>query len=750
MNTDYRLSAIRTRSSSDDDTDEIDLTELLSLLWSGKHILAVAIAAACLAGVLYLIGAAPVFEADGLVQIEQDGGNAGIAPAMGAFGSMLGAPMETEAEIQILQSRMVLTKVIEQLKLQIDVQPHYFPFFGAFVARQRTDGDELEAPLFGLDSFAWGGERAVVTQFDVPADMKGASFTLRALGNDEFQLIGPDGEKVLLGKVGAAVQGRLNGELITLFVQELRANPGARFDLIHWRLQDVLKRLLNNIEISEQGKQSGMIGLDVEGPSPHYVSSIVQHIEDVYVRQNVEQHSAEAQQSLDFLKKQLPEVKGRVDAAQAKLNAYQMKKGSVNVTKETELVLQQSVDLETKRLELIGQREEALNRFTPEHPAVQALDAQIKSIEKEQANIKRRTEGLPSTQQEVLSLMRDLNVNTQLYTALLNSTQELQVTKAGTVGSARIIDYPLPPDQPAKPKPALVMAICAFLGAFLGCGYLLVRMAVSTGVSQPSEVEEALGLVTYAAIPYTDVQRRMGIGRRRTKGTGGILAALEPENVAIEALRSLRTSLQFALLEAQNNVLMFTGPTPGLGKSFVSINLGAILAMSGKRVVVIDGDLRRGYLHQYIGQEAVPGLSDYIASDASWDSLARSTTVDGLTIITNGTTPPNPSELLLHERFSELIERASNQFDIVIIDSPPVLPVTDASVIGRLAGSTLLVLKEGEHPMRVVEESTRRLVQAGVKIRGVVFNQVGARSGKAGYYGAAGDAYHSQYRSVAR
>lgn len=736
------------QGSFNGDDDEIDLRELLSVLWNGKLAFFLFVFAALLSGAIYYIAARPIYQADGLVQVEQDDKSGGLSASLGDMASLLGTPMETTAEIEILQSRMILTKVIEALNLEIEAEPDYFPIFGRFIARSRTDLTAPAPALVGLNRFAWGGENIEVSRLTVPVDLIGQDLWLLAEGQGKFHLLGPDGKLLANGSVGTlATAGQTQ-----IFVRQLDARAGTRFHLQRNSLSDVLKDLSDRLTIAEQGKQSGVIGIDFQDYSAERAAEIIRHIEDGYLRQNVERRSAEAQQSLEFLQKQLPEIRKRVDAAQAKLNAYQMKQGSVDVTKETDLVLQQSVDLETSRMQLVQQRQQALQRFTPEHPAIKAIDSQIAGIEQEENALKKRSATLPETQQEVLSLMRDLEVNTQIYTTLLNSTQELQVTKAGTVGNVRIIDYPLVPDKRAKPTAGLVLAISLVLGMFLGVAFLFVRKALFHGVDRPDEIERALGLSTYAAIPFAAAQRKLTKGLRGKRGGNDnhILAAISPDDVAIEALRSFRTSLQFALMEAPNNIVMFTGPTPALGKSFVSMNLGAVLAASGKKVVVIDGDMRRGHLHKYIGQRSAPGLSDYVAGNADIDSIVRTTAVVGLNILPNGTTPPNPAELLMHDRFGQLLKMLSKAYDLVIIDTPPVLPVTDAGIVGRLAGSVFLILKEGEHPMRMIEESVRRLRQAGVQLRGTIFNQVGIRGAGRGYYGSYGYSYQNKYQSKQR
>jgi tyrosine-protein kinase Etk/Wzc len=729
--------------------DDLDLGKMLSMLWASRWVIVSFTLVTCALGIIYLMAARPVYEANGLVQVEQDSKH--MSSALGDFATLFGAPMETEAEIQILKSRMVLNKVIDSLNLLVEAEPDYFPIFGAFVARKRGAGNTLSPKLFGENGYAWSGEAIEVDTFDVPSSLLGLPFSLVSVANGSYKLYDPDGKEILSGKAGVIAEISMPSGNVKIFVKDLIGHPGTRYSLTKRARADVLADLSSNLTVAEQGKQSGVIGLKASDYSATTAASIVRQVQDAYVRQNVERRSAEAAQSLEFLQNQLPDIKGRVDAAQAKLNSYQLRQGSVNVTKETELVLEQSVQLETKRMELIGQRQQAIQRYTAQHPIIQALDAQINDLENEQSSMKKRAASLPETQQEVLSLMRDLEVNSQIYTALLNSAQELQVAKAGTVGNVRIIDYPLVPLLKAKPNSVLVAAISVLLGAVLGIGYIFLREILLRGVDNPDEVERMLGLPTYAAIPYTNSQKRL-VNALRTKQVQPLLAESEPDNVAIEALRSLRTSLQFALLESPNNIIMFTGPSAGLGKSFVSMNLASVLAKSGKTVVVVDGDLRRGRLHKYFGVTATPGISDYVANNVDLNSIVRETSVANLKLVTNGTTPPNPSELLLHERFVQLMETLSGSADFVIIDTPPVLPVTDASVIGRLAGCVLLVLKEGAHPMRSVEETARRLRQAGVQIKGTVFNQVGQRGG--GYYGyyysSYGYSYNDKYGSERR
>lgn len=720
-------------------SDEVNIREIIDLIMSGKWVVAGITVVITLLATVYALSASPIYQSSGLVQVEHE--KSGLNASINELSSLIGSgPTDTSAELAIIKSRMVLGTVVDNLKLYISVRPNYFPILGQTIARRNPDGFSTELPEW-LRAYAWGGEKVQVTALDVPPSLFDKPFVL-VVDGQQFKLLDSADELVLQGTVGQRSSIETPAGSIAIFVQEINAKPHTRFSVTRLSPQAILQSVANNVTVAETPKDSGVLSVQVENTDPKFAARLLNEIQDAYLKQNVERKSAQAEQSLDFLKKQLPVLRANVDAAQAQLNAYQLKRGTVDVQQETGLVLRRAVDLETQRLTLFQEREAALQRFTAQHPVIVTLSEQIRGLEREQATLKKQVESLPETQQEILSLMRDLEVNTQLYTALLNSAQQLQVTKAGTVGDVRIIDYGLVPLRPVKPNKKLIVVLGLGLGIFVGIATVFVLRALMRGVDRPEEVERILGLSTYASIPYSRAQS--SILRKRTdlaENETLILAKLNGSDPAVEALRSLRTSLHFAMLEARNNIVMFTGPVAALGKSFVTINLGAVLAMSGKRVLVIDADLRRGQLHRYVGCEKTPGISDLVARTiVGLDAITHKTPIDGLFFIPGGTRPPNPSEILMSEHFSEALNDASKLYDYVLLDTPPVLPVADAAVVGRLAGTTLIVLKSAEHPMRAIEETVKRLNRSGVHVRGAIFNQVGARIASYGY-GEYGYAY---------
>jgi tyrosine-protein kinase Etk/Wzc len=409
-------------------------------------------------------------------------------------------------------------------------------------------------------------------------------------------------------------------------------------------------------------------------------------------------------------------------------------------------VLEQIVELDTKLQELDLQRLAMSRKFKRNHPNYQGIVEQIAAVQKQRNNLATKINDLPERQQKLLTLTRDVEVGNEIYIMLLGKVQELDIVRAGTVGNVRIIDKAeANTTKPVKPKKALVVVIATMLGGMLAIAIVLVQKALHRGVENPTEIE-AIGLSVYASVPFSDHQDKIersfkDLALKRKKKSDDnrkLLAVDNPADLSIEALRSLRTSLHFAMMEAKNNVIAISGPSPSVGKSFISANLGAVLAQSGQKVLVIDADMRKGYLQKQFGLQWDNGLSDYLSGQKTVEQVTKQTAVNGLNIITRGQVPPNPSELLMHQNFSELIDNIKTQYDIVIIDTPPILAVTDPAIVGKHAGTMLLVSRFGQNSIKEIEFTCNRFEQNGIDVKGLVFNGVVKKAsnvyGNFGYY----------------
>ncbi|MGE6433024.1 polysaccharide biosynthesis tyrosine autokinase [Shewanella baltica] len=723
---------------------EIDLMALFGALLDRKYFIIGLTALFMLFGVMYAIFSTPVYQATAMIQVEKGGSS---VPGLDDMAGMFESTSAAVTEIELLKSRSVIGEAVDALNLDIHAEPKIFPFIGARAFRKFSsiNEDDIAEPSFGATSYAWGGERIDIFRFDVPASAIGMEFTLVALGNNSIILLNSDGEQLLKGKVGE----ELSNASFNLTVRSVHARPGTEFRLVRNDRLNTILDLQAALGASEKGKDSGIINLSLESDKPSYAERVLNKVAAIYVRRNVERNSAEAQKSLEFLGVQLPEIKKQLEYAEQRFNDYQIKRQSINITLETQGVLEQVVKLETQLQELELKRLEMGLKFKKDHPVYQGLVEQISAVNEQKKRLVGEVGNLPETQQELLRLKRDVEVSNQIYTMLLGKVQELDIVRAGTVGNVRIIDSAeVNTSKPVKPKKPLIVVLATLLGGMFAVAIVLVQKAMHRGVEDPSEIE-AIGLPVYASVPYSENQvKLLSFSKsRKSKSVAkakSILAIDNPADLSIEALRSLRTSLHFAMMEAKNNIIAISGPSPGVGKSFISVNLAAVLAQSGKKVLIIDADMRKGYLQTQFGLKWEDGLSDYLSGSLNLDQVTKPSIIEGLNVITRGQIPPNPSELLMHANFSKLVAEVSSAYDLVIIDTPPILAVTDPAIVSAHTGTTLLVTRFGQNHLREIELTRNRFEQNGIDVKGVVFNGVLKKASNAyGYYGY----YNYEYKS---
>lgn len=718
--------------------DEIDLRELLGTLIDRKWLILGATAAFFLAGLGYAMLAAPIYQAQAMVQVES---KVRGVPGLSEISSTLGVGAGGAAaatEVALLTSRSVIGTAVDQLSLDVLVEPTRFPVVGGYFARKfkpSVEGDVAPA-RFGASSYGWGGEAVEIHRLEVPRALVNVPLILEVGGNSrEYVLRDGDDDVILRGRVGETS----NGSGVLIEVSSLRANAGAKFEVTKLRRLDVISALQSAVKVSEQGKESGILELAYESEDATLAERLIQRVAEAYVRQNVERGSAEAAAQLQFVKEQLPTVRKQVEDAQAAMTAYQSKANSVDITMQTKGLLDQEVAVEASIQQLRLKQAEMDRSFTREHPAYRALLKQIGDLEGRKAGFQKQVGQLPDTQQELLRLTRDLQVSNELYTALLNQAQQLDVARAGTVGNVRIVDSAVvDTSNPVKPRKSLIVALATLLGAVLATAFVFLQRMLNPGIEDPADIE-ALGLPVYAAIPLSvsNTLPKLRKGKHGTRvvadGRQHLLAVSAPADPTVEALRSLRTSLHFAMLEAKNNILTISGPRPGVGKTFVSTNLAAVIAQAGQRVLVIDADMRKGTLHKILGVSHQNGLSDVLGGKLSVDEVIHPVAgLDNMHYMVRGDIPPNPAELLMHPRFAQLLQDMSGKYDLVIVDTPPILAVTDPALVATHAGSSLLVTRFGVNQVKEIELTLQRFEQNGVQIKGAIFNAVEKRA--TGYY----------------
>ncbi|MDW3776832.1 tyrosine-protein kinase Wzc [Kluyvera cryocrescens] len=687
--------------------DEIDIGRLVGTVIEAKWWVLGITAVFAAAAIIYTLFATPIYSADALVRIEQNQGSALVQDISNALTSK---PPASEAEIQMITSRLVLGKTVDDLDLDIAVSKNTFPILGA--GWERLMGRQNEA--------------VKVTTFNRPAAMADSTFTLEVLSPTSYRLSNDDGFSVE-GKVGEVV----NKGGVSLMVAGIAAHDGASFTLTKYSTLGMINTLQNSLSVTEDGKDSGVLTLNMVGEDKDQIRDILNSIARNYVAQNVARKSEEAAKSLEFLEVQLPQVRSQLDVAENKLNAYRQQKDSVDLPLEAKSVLDSMVNIDAQLNELTFREAEISKLYTRIHPAYRTLLEKRRALEEEKAKLSQRVTAMPKTQQEIVRLTRDVESGQQVYMQLLNKQQELKITKASTVGDVRIVDPAITQPGVVKPKKALIILGSIILGLMLSIVGVLLRSLFNRGIESPQALEEH-GINVYASIPLSEWQKshdsvKSVNGVKRYKQSQ-LLAVGNPTDLAIEAIRSLRTSLHFAMMQAENNVLMMTGVSPSIGKTFVCANLAAVISQTHKRVLMIDCDMRKGYSHELLGTTNDNGLSDVLVGKSTIESSAKRTAIANLDLIPRGQVPPNPSELLMSERFSELLKWGSANYDLVLIDTPPILAVTDAAIVGRHAGTTLMVTRYAVNTLKEVETSLNRFEQNGITVKGVILNSIFRRA----------------------
>ena len=436
---------------------------------------------------------------------------------------------------------------------------------------------------------------------------------------------------------------------------------------------------------------------------------------------------------------QLPLAKYSLDKAETDLNHYRATSGKIDIKLQAQSLLTQLEDLDKQLGTLQVNKIDMSQRYTTSHPFLIALIHQTKDLKIKRQQLENLLKGLPASDQIAVNLMRDVDVKNSLYLILLNKIQELEFIKAGTISNVRTLSYAKLPDQPLPGRGKLIYSGSIILGLVFSFLIVFIRKLLSTQVGDPHWGERHFNLVNLAIIPYCKEQT---INTKKYKSHSldyiPLLAEINPRNLAIESLRSLRTNLQVTLISAPNNIVSILGISPGVGKTFISSNLAWLLAVAGKRVLLIDGDLRRGVLHKNFDLQSKPGLVDFLNNTASKEQVLKISSHPNLTILPRGSYIADPSELLTSTKFKEFIHASSQQFDIVLIDTAPILLVTDGALIASLSGTNYLLIGANAHHPIEIATVMKRLANAGVPVHGSIFNFFKAGSG---------ERFHSKYNA---
>ncbi|GAB3055020.1 polysaccharide biosynthesis tyrosine autokinase [Acinetobacter apis] len=709
--------------------DTIDLKSLvLSLIAQWKLIL-VCILLSLVFAILYLRVTPKIYAVDAMVQVEDKSGASSALLGKDLSSIMsggVGGSQISDGEVEILKSRLVLGKTIQQLNLDIDITPESNSFLKKLVSPISFENLYSANGLQVNDS----NHSFVVKKYKVPQAYLDQKLLL-TFSQNIYTLT--DGNHILLkGQLNKLeVKNTPNGGAFEVQIDSANNNLNTSYYISKYAINTATNRFLESYSVQEKGKQTSILGLTFQGTDKALITEALNLVLVNYKQQNIESNSAQKAQTLSFLNKQLPELKQDLDVAEKVFNRFREKNNTVDVNQEAQLFLKQSIDLEMQNIVLKEKQAELAAKYTAQHPMLLQVNAQIAAITGKIAELNASLKRLPETQRQYLQLYREVEVKNQLYTNLLNTYQTLSVAKAGEIGNVRIIDTAIEPVKSIKPRSLMILSLSIIIGAFLGVVLALARNLMHSGIKDTAEIEAEFDIPVYATIPRSN-QQLLKDKLLKKRDHVPVLALKDSDDIAVESLRSLRTAIHFALAKTANKVIMITGASPAVGKSFISSNLAAILAQSGSRILLIDGDMRRGYLHKYFSHANEEGLSEVLTEKATIQQVVKTTELDNLHFIGRGKNPSQPSELLNTGLFEKMLETLKNEYDHIIIDTPPVLAVTDATIVSQFSDVNLLIVRFAKTDKKELELTLNRFLNSNSQIHGVVLNDI-YHNGSYGY-----------------
>lgn len=720
----------------DDPDDEIDLGQLAATLWRGKFVLVAAMLLGVVTGALFIANTNPTYQADALLQLEEKTGALALPSSLSG---MVDNDPRSVTEIEILRSRMVLGRAVADQNLDWRITPDIMPMIGTLFSRYSFPMLDALLP----ERFVRPGDAISLDSLVVPPNMLNENFELTVISDDVYHLNFESG----LQFEGTVGQGLTLADLgFSITVSNINAPAGRRFFIRQVDERSAVNNLRDRLNVSERGRASGILEIRLTGESRSENTRALGAILQSYLNQNIARSSAEAESSLTFIRNQLPQAETTLRAAEQALNEFRQQQVTVDLSLETQAILGQINRIESELADLQRLEDEVAQRFTPSHPTYRQLLDERGRLEVRLAGLREQVGTLPETQRQILNLTREVELAQRIYTELLTRAQEVEVLRASTIGNVRIVDGASAAPLPIAPRKSLILALSLVLGAMVGIGIVLVRNWMRKGIQDPSELEK-LGLPVFATINYSKDANTDG----RRDGKMPIWALESTADLTVEALRSLRTSLHFGMLDASTPTLTITSSHPGAGKSFLSVNLAAVAAQAGQRVCVIDADLRRGQLRRYFDvPRNTPGLAEVLSGDISFDEAVVQSPSENLFFLPTGRYPPNPSELLMRAELTKLIEYCSQQYDLTIFDAPPVLAVTDPVILTRNTGGSIFVARHVITPLGEVDAAQKILLGAGLKFSGAVLNGFDPKKAGGRYGYGYGYGYRYEYKQRAQ
>jgi tyrosine-protein kinase Etk/Wzc len=667
---------------------EIDLHEYIAVIFRRRRTFAWAFFAVIIAVVLYTFLMKPVYEATAMLHVKDDKSKIGLLGEMS-----LGSSNPVNTEIEILKSRTNAERVVKRLHLDWDIT-------------KKSDGLDFKILEFSSDA-------------------EKPDYIITLTGAKTFTVADHKGNTIGEGKAGELM--KKSG--FSLLLTDIYGAKGDSFHLELLSLGAVTESLRKNIKAVESGRMTSIVRVSYQCTNPVLARDIVNTLVQSYLKQSVAFKSEEAGRAVGFVEEQLAGLRGELDSAEKNLQAYKSSTGMMMLDSEAEALIQDISQKERARAELEVQKRALLADYTEAHPAVKAIEKQQEAITQQLALYEGKMRSLPQAERDLARLTRVSKVSADIYVFLLQKHEEARIARASTISNINIVDPAIAPEKPVKPNKKKNLLLGLLLALGMGISLSFFKEFLDDTINSADEAKRVMGMPLLAIIPQIQVDAA------NIPKDQAIITRHDPKSIVSEAFRALRTSLHFSGISKENKIMLVTSAFPQEGKSMISSNLANILSQTGARVLIVDCDLRRSSLHEKFGHSKTPGLSEILTGDVEFAKALHNTGIEGLDLLTGGTNPPNPSELLGSERMRQFLLTQREKYDYIVIDAPPVLAVSDAPVLTSVSDLVVLVMEAGRVPIKIAQRMKETLSNIKAPVAGLVLNDKTGKGESYDYYG---------------
>ena len=723
---------------------QVSFSDYLRILYRGRWIILISFIVVFTATLIFTLTTPPTYEASASILIESTGLMERSFFDMGAFGNQ---STLVANQTEILKSRRLAEQVIKRLDMS-DVRDSLQLF-------QPNEEGEYTSFRDMVDILRESMEVTHTRDTDILTltMSAGSAFEAAYITNvvaEEFQLINAESNKGEISDLRKFIEGRL-----AIKQKELRGSEDrlrayqekekvaslddetselvTRLAEVESMLEQAQVELDANLEMKrsleeklEERKQ--MLPEDLSEISTPYLESLQQQLAKLVGDRTVYITALQADASIvnkSSYQATVVQYDQKIKALKDKLQQEAGKIAGSNMVSDP---LKMSQDIVNKLLTLDGE--------------IKASSAKISALQDVVSGYSSKLDNLPVKVLELARLERRRKIDEQTYIMMVQKLEETKIQEAAQAKNVRIVDEAIEPLYPVKPKKKLNVLLGALIGLGLGVGVTFLMEYFDNTVKSPEELEK-MGFNILSSIPRIEMdkvekklEKKIGklgqVDGRRIEAR--LITHLDPKAPVSEAYRTLRTNLQFSKVDKELQVLLVTSSGPKEGKSTTAANLAIAMAQAGKKVALVDADLRRPVIHSIFGLKKDEGMTNYLMGLIDFKTMLKPTFLENLFLATSGALPPNPSELLASRKMEDLLQKFRDQFDIVVIDSPPVIAVTDAVILSTKVDGTILVVSSGQTDRDALARAHTLLDTVDSNLLGTLLNGVNVEGMYGSYY----------------